>query len=106
MTFIPPADDNYRIENRGQQRSLRRFVSLFRLPGRSIELPFVSPTSTGVTPLQMLRQTLAGMTFANEHYPELAGPNAAKATASLIQTIAILEGRETETSDGFPIIGE
>jgi hypothetical protein len=108
MTFTPPPAE-YRIDLQAQSARFRRFVAIFRWGGpRDVglkaEIPFRSPGLGGVTPLEVLHQTRAAMTYANEHHPELTGPNDAKALASVMQAIAALEGKATETADGTPII--
>jgi hypothetical protein len=103
MTFVPPPAE-YRIDNQAGSRTLRRFVAILRWPGQRAEIPFRSPGLGGVTPLEVLQQTRAAMTYQNEHHPELTGPGDAKALYSVMQAIAALEGKATETADGTPII--
>jgi hypothetical protein len=103
MTFNPPPAE-YRIDNQAGSRTLRRFVAIFRYQGVKAEVPFRSPSLPGVTPLEVLQQTRAAMTYTNEHHPEMTGPNDAKALASVMQAIAAIEGKATETADGTPII--
>jgi hypothetical protein len=103
MTFTPPPDQ-YRIDNQSGSPRLRRFVAIFRWPGQRAEVPFRSPGLGGVSPLEVLQQTRAAMSYANEHHPELSGPNEAMALAHVMQAVAALEGKATETADGTPII--
>ena len=56
----------------------------------------------GITPLEVLRSASERMQY--EQGTPLGNDQTAKALVKVLEAVAILEGRETKTEDGFPII--
>jgi hypothetical protein len=68
----------------------------------SIALVWRTPMSDGASPRQVLQSTAKRMEY--EQSTELGSDRNAQAMVKVLEAIAILEGRETTTEDGFPII--
>jgi hypothetical protein len=68
----------------------------------SIALMWRTPMSDGASPRQVLQSTVKRMEY--EQGTELGSDRNAQALIKVLEAIAILEGRETKTEDGFPII--
>ena len=61
-----------------------------------------TPKADGMTPLGVLQSTIKRMQY--EQTTPLGNDQNAKALVKVLEAVAILEGRETKTEDGFPII--
>ena len=61
-----------------------------------------TPELSGMSPRQVLESTAKRMEY--EQSTELGSDRNAQAMVKVLEAIAILEGRETKTEDGFPII--
>jgi hypothetical protein len=61
-----------------------------------------TPELSGMSPRQVLQSTAKQMEY--EQGTELGSDRNAQALIKVLEAIAILEGRETKTEDGFPII--
>jgi hypothetical protein len=68
----------------------------------SIALMWRTPMMDGASPRQVLESTAKRMQY--EQGTELGSDLNAQALVKVLEAIAILEGRETVTADGFPII--
>jgi hypothetical protein len=68
----------------------------------SIALMWRTPMSEGASPRQVLQSTAKRMEY--EQSTLLGSDQNAQALIKVLEAIAILEGRETKTEDGFPII--
>ena len=68
----------------------------------SIALMWRTPMSDGASPRQVLQSTAKRMEY--EQSTLLGSDRNAQALVKVLEAIAILEGRETTTEDGFPII--
>jgi hypothetical protein len=61
-----------------------------------------TPNADGMAPLSVLRSAAKRMQY--EQGTPLGNDQAAKALVKVLEAVAILEGRETVTAEGFPII--
>jgi hypothetical protein len=61
-----------------------------------------TPQTAGMTPLEVLQSTAKRMQY--EQGTELGNDRNAQAIVKVLDAIATLEGRQTTTEDGFPII--
>jgi hypothetical protein len=61
-----------------------------------------TPELSGMSPRQVLQSTAKRMEY--EQGTELGSDRNAQALIKVLEAIVILEGRETTTGDGFPII--
>jgi hypothetical protein len=61
-----------------------------------------TPNADGMSPLGALQSTVKRMQY--EQGTPLGNDQTAKALVKVLEAVAILEGRETKTEDGFPII--
>ena len=61
-----------------------------------------TPMQSGMSPREVLASTVARMQY--EQTTPLGSDQNAKALIKAMEALAILEGRSTETADGFPII--
>ena len=68
----------------------------------SIALMWRTPIADGASPRQVLQSTAKRMEY--EQSTLLGSDRNAQALIKVMEAIAILEGRETTTEDGFPII--
>jgi hypothetical protein len=68
----------------------------------SIALMWRTPMADGASPRQVLQSTAKRMEY--EQSTLLGSDRNAQALIKVLEAIAILEGRETKTEDGFPII--
>jgi hypothetical protein len=68
----------------------------------SIALMWRTPMTDGASPRQVLQSTAKRMQY--EQSTILGSDRNAQALVKVLEAIAILEGRETKTEDGFPII--
>jgi hypothetical protein len=68
----------------------------------SIALMWRTPMADGASPRQVLQSTAKRMEY--EQSTELGNDQNAQALIKVLEAIAILEGRETTTEDGFPIV--
>jgi Na+-translocating ferredoxin:NAD+ oxidoreductase RnfG subunit len=68
----------------------------------SIALMWRTPMTDGASPRQVLQSTAKRMQY--EQSTILGSDRNAQALVRVLEAIAILEGRDTKTEDGFPII--
>jgi hypothetical protein len=68
----------------------------------SIALMWRTPMADGASPRQVLQSTAKRMEY--EQSTLLGSDQNAQALIKVMEAIAILEGRDTTTEDGFPII--
>ena len=68
----------------------------------SIALMWRTPMADGASPRQVLESTAKRMEY--EQSTLLGSDRNAQALIKVLEAIAILEGRDTTTEDGFPII--
>jgi hypothetical protein len=61
-----------------------------------------TPQASGMSPREVLASTVARMQY--EQTTLLGSDRNAQALVKAMEALAILEGRSTETADGFPII--
>lgn len=61
-----------------------------------------TPSQSGMSPREVLESTIARMQY--EQGTPLGNDRNAKALVKAMEALAILEGRPTETAEGFPII--
>ena len=61
-----------------------------------------TPNADGMAPLSVLQSTVKRMQY--EQTTPLGNDQTAKALVKVLEAVAILEGRETVTAEGFPII--
>lgn len=61
-----------------------------------------TPSQSGMSPREVLASTVARMQY--EQGTPLGSDRNARALVKAMEALAILEGRSTETADGFPII--
>jgi hypothetical protein len=61
-----------------------------------------TPNADGMSPLGVLQSTVKRMQY--EQTTPLGNDQNAKALVKVLEAVAILEGRETVTAEGFPII--
>lgn len=70
--------------------------------GSYMAIAWRTPTQVGMSPREVLESASARMQY--EQTTLLGSDANAQALVKVLEAIAILEGRSTETADGFPLI--
>jgi len=91
-----------RVANMTQPQPQQVETAPKRSPSCGMAIMWRTPTQSGMSPQEVLASTVARM--QHEQSTPLGSDRNARALVKAMEALAILDGRDIETADGFPII--